>query len=99
MKYSENYVANTPTLKYNYFINILNRDIQFRISADCEQDALDRAIDYLLDIQPDLLMSFDQEDELRSQGTLKEYLSGGTDGRYLTTKNVEIEITENKKGE
>ena len=96
MKFNENYIANVPSLKYNYLIKVVDRNMEFQISANHEQDALDYVVNYISIEYPDVIMTLDQEDEMRAQGILEEYASGGDNRKYLATKNVIIKKTLNK---
>jgi hypothetical protein len=93
----ENYIVDVPILKYNYRIKVASRSIEFQISANCEQDALDYAVNYLSRSYPDAVMTLDQEDELKAQGILEKYVSGGDRGEYLAAKDITIERTLNEK--
>lgn len=75
--------------QYNVILNAHAETLQ--VYADHEQDALDYAIDhawsrgwigYFLD-DADLT-------EIRIDGFLDDYVSGGNEGRYLSSMNVSI---------
>ena len=93
---NEKFTPNVSTFKYNYRINLIYYNMEFQISANCEQEALDYVVDYYAKEHPDMILSLDQEDELRAQGKLKEYLSGGVEGRYLASKDVTVKETKNE---
>ena len=65
------------------------------VNQSCEQYALDEAIDYCQEKKWEGLF-LDQKDiiELETDGFLEDYVSGGNEGRYLSSLNVYIEEIE-----
>ena len=62
------------------------------INANNEQDALDYAIDHATAQKWEgLFLTQEQVDEIEQEGFLGDYISGGNEGRYLSSFNVTIE--------
>ena len=82
---AEVYTADKPSWKHTYSINILNYGVEFRMGADDLQDVIDAMMNYVATEYPRLIMTLDEEDEIRAQGNIDKYISGGNDGRHLNT--------------
>ena len=62
------------------------------VNQGCEQDALDEAIDYCTEQEWEGLFLDDAERTgIETDGFLEDYVSGGNEGRYLSSLNVYIE--------
>lgn len=62
---------------------------RYAVNADNEQDALDYAIDYIVEHFPGCVMS---QEEIEEEEYLEEYISGGNEGRYLNFGYHELRI-------
>jgi len=74
--------------KHNYKVLVTAQGIEFIVSADNEQEAIDYIIDYCEDNHLDGLVSDGSDlDEIERE----EFIQGGNHGLYLTTRNIHIE--------
>ena len=61
------------------------------VNQACERDALDEVIDYCTEKKWEgLFLNQDEVSELGADGFLEDYVSGGNEGRYLSSLNVHI---------
>lgn len=76
--------------KNKYLISIGEIGTQrYAVNADNEQDALDYAIDYIVEHFPGCVMSREEEE---TEEYLEEYIVGGNEGRYLNFGYHELRI-------
>jgi hypothetical protein len=76
--------------KNNYLVSIgVLLTLQFRVNANCEQDALDCCIDYIQEHFPGLIMPIEEES---NEEYLDEYIYGGNNCRYLNIGYDELHI-------
>jgi len=71
----------------NYRVTLTMQGIEFLVNADNKQDAIDYVIDYCQDNIPGLLMTIEEQEQ---EEYLEDYISGGNEGLYLNTYNINI---------
>lgn len=72
--------------KHNYMVHITSQGISFLVNADCEAEALDYIMDFIVDAGLVGLYSTDDEDIENG-----DYITAGNCGYKFTTYNICIE--------